>query len=390
MFPQFNIHSIPLLILVLQGLIFAVLLLHRFFQKRQIADLLIASLLILMAYHRTTYTIGFMGWYDTFQNTKINYFLLSMDLAMGPLVYLYIRSAVKPKVHFAKKDWLHFLPVFIFILYRLVILIHDSGQPDWDSGYEGEWHRDIHLPYVVPFHRLLEYTSILLYMAFSVQLFVQYQRKIRQYFSNTYKLELNWLQAFLALYIFLFVYGTLTDMIDGFVTELHYAHVWWVHFFDAIAMVFVGMKAWFTDLARLHQLTFDIPVSEEERSASSLKDYSKEKEMLIRIMKEEKPYLKSDYNLKELAIAAGKSINEISEVINTGFGCNFNEFINRYRVEEMQKRLTDPQYDHISILAIAFDSGFNSKATFNRIFKQFTGTSPSQFKKSQQRSQERL
>jgi AraC-like DNA-binding protein/glucose uptake protein GlcU len=382
-FPQFNIHSTPLLILVLQGLIFAGFLFYRFAKKKQIADLLVASLLVIMAYHRTAYTIGFMGWYDTFQNTKINYFLVSLDLAMGPMIYLYLRSMLKPKIRFGKKDWLHFVPVVVFILYRLVVLLHDAGQPDWAIGYEGEWQRDIHLPYVMPFHRLLEYSSALLYLAFSVQLLVQYREKIRQYFSNTYRVELRWLQVFLSLYIFLFVYGTLTDIVDAFIVELHYVNVWWVHFFYAIAMVFVGMKAWFTNLQKLHELTFDMPVNEEALlpPATPSQDYEKEKQVLIRVMEEHQPYLNNNYTLRELAETVGLSLNEVSEIINAGFGCNFNEFINRYRVEEMKKRLLDPRNDHLSILAIAFDSGFNSKATFNRIFKQFTGTSPSQFKK---------
>jgi AraC-like DNA-binding protein len=383
LFPQFNIHSTPLSLLVLQGLIFAVLLFVRYQKEKRSADLLIALLLVIVAYHRTAYTIGFMGWYDTFQNTKINYFLFSLELASGPLIYLYVRSVLKAPFVLSRRDWLHFVPVGVFFVYRLFLLIHDAGQESWAVGYEGDWQRDIHMAYVAPFVRGLEYSSLLLYLAFSIQLFVQYRRKIRQFFSNTYQLELRWIQLFLGVYCFLFVYDSVTDMLDAFVVELNYVHQWWVHFFYAIAIVYVGIKAYFTDLQGLHELTFEIKEPHEVEPSVPRQNYERQKQHLTKVMENQQLYLQPDHNLKELAQAAGMGANEVSEVINAGFGCNFNEFVNRYRVEEMKKRLLDSAYDHLSIMAIAFDSGFNSKATFNRIFKQYTGQSPSQFKKEQ-------
>ena len=64
---------------------------------------------------------------------------------------------------------------------------------------------------------------------------------------------------------------------------------------------------------------------------------------------------------------------------------NFNELINTYRIQAVKERLIDPGYSHLSILGIAFESGFNSKATFNRAFKQFTQQTPSEFLKSKKK-----
>lgn len=380
MFPQFNIHSTPLLILVLQGLIFAGLLLLRYLREKKVSDLLMALILLLMVYHRTTYTIGFMGWYDTFKNTKINYFIFSLGLAAGPLIYLYIRTVLVAPFKFRKVDWWHFLPVGLFIVYRLVILAHDAGQSDWNVGYEGEWQRNFHLVYVSPIMHQLQYSSVLLYLAFSIQLFFQYRQKVRQFFSNTYKLELSWIQIFLAIYSFLFIYGAMTDLVDALIVELSYAHKWWVHLFSAIAVVFFGVKAYFTDISRLHELTFEVGEVASGNTPKNSKSYTKQKEKLSHFMETEKAYLQSEFNLKQLAEGIKSSIHDTSDIINSGFGVNFNEFVNQYRVEEVKARLLDPENDHLSILAIAFDSGFNSKASFNRIFKQITGQSPSQFK----------
>ena len=94
MFPDFNRWSLPLLILALQGLIFVVLLFIRYFKRRNISDLFLALILLLTSYSQTCYTIGFMGWYDAFRTTKVNYFLINIGIALAPLIYLYVKSQI--------------------------------------------------------------------------------------------------------------------------------------------------------------------------------------------------------------------------------------------------------------------------------------------------------
>ena len=70
---------------------------------------------------------------------------------------------------------------------------------------------------------------------------------------------------------------------------------------------------------------------------------------------------------------------ELSEAINSGVGKNFNDFVNSYRVKEVEQMLQDGKQEQLSLLGIALECGFNSKATFNRVFKKMTGQSPSQY-----------
>jgi AraC-like DNA-binding protein len=74
------------------------------------------------------------------------------------------------------------------------------------------------------------------------------------------------------------------------------------------------------------------------------------------------------------------SPKNISITLNNELNKSFHDFINEYRVEEAKKRLRDQQYDRLTILAIAMDSGFNSKSSFNRIFMKTTGMSPKEYK----------
>jgi AraC-like DNA-binding protein len=102
-------------------------------------------------------------------------------------------------------------------------------------------------------------------------------------------------------------------------------------------------------------------------------------EPLLHIMKEEKPYL--DPELSIIALSAKLNIHphKLSKLINSQLHQNFFDFINRYRVEEFKTLAFNSDYEHYSILAIAFEAGFNSKASFNRIFKNITGNTPSQY-----------
>jgi len=106
------------------------------------------------------------------------------------------------------------------------------------------------------------------------------------------------------------------------------------------------------------------------------------KSQLTQFMLVQKPYLDSDLNLVKLADLFGTSTHKLSYIINTGFNLNFFNFINKHRVEEAKLLLLSPKIDQYSILGVAYDSGFNSKTSFNTTFKKFTTQTPSEFKNS--------
>jgi AraC-like DNA-binding protein len=100
---------------------------------------------------------------------------------------------------------------------------------------------------------------------------------------------------------------------------------------------------------------------------------------LIQLIDSEKLFLDSRLSIKTVADKLGISVNHLSQVINQQSGKNFFKFINEYRVEEAKKLLLDQSNQKYTILAIAYDCGFNSKSSFNTIFKQYTGKTPSDY-----------
>jgi AraC-like DNA-binding protein len=102
------------------------------------------------------------------------------------------------------------------------------------------------------------------------------------------------------------------------------------------------------------------------------------REKLLTLMQNEQPWLEPELTLTELAHRLHTNPAVLSKVINAGCGQNFNDFVNTYRVAEARRKLADPRFAHYSLVGVALESGFNSKSTFNRVFKKLTGQAPSE------------
>ena len=111
----------------------------------------------------------------------------------------------------------------------------------------------------------------------------------------------------------------------------------------------------------------------------SIKEQAKHIQKLV---EQEEYFLQSDLSLSSLAEAIQYSPNVLSRIINNGLEKNFSDFVNEFRVERMKKLLHSDQYDHFTTEGIAYECGFNSRATAIRTFKKFTKMSPNQFRKS--------
>ena len=97
-------------------------------------------------------------------------------------------------------------------------------------------------------------------------------------------------------------------------------------------------------------------------------------------MSNQQIYQDPELNMSKLATITKLSKGYLSQIINQKEGKNFFDFVNSYRIKEVQERFSNPAYEHFSIMAIALDAGFKSKSTFNSVFKKMTGVTPSQYR----------
>lgn len=126
----------------------------------------------------------------------------------------------------------------------------------------------------------------------------------------------------------------------------------------------------------------DENIISSDDSTTILKHYKKEASQMQEIMKTKKPYLEATLTIHDLARLAEMPPHQLSKVINKEFHSNFFEFINNYRIEEFKQKAFKPEYKNLTILGIALECGFNSKSSFNRIFKETTGLTPGDFIKN--------
>jgi AraC-like DNA-binding protein len=104
---------------------------------------------------------------------------------------------------------------------------------------------------------------------------------------------------------------------------------------------------------------------------------------LFWIMEQEKIYLSSELTIQDVAEKLNTNKQYISEILNRSFHKNFYDYVNDYRIEEFKKLISQPGSDRMNILGLAYEAGFNAKATFNAVFKKKTGLTPSQFIRQQ-------
>lgn len=129
----------------------------------------------------------------------------------------------------------------------------------------------------------------------------------------------------------------------------------------------------------------EVPQKEEEKGTSNILDNQQIatlKKELILYFEEEESYLNPQLSLKFVADVLGLNTNKMSYLINQAFHTNFNDFVNSYRLNHFKSIALNPKNAHLTILGLAYDSGFNSKSVFNTYFKKAESTTPSQWVKS--------
>ena len=132
---------------------------------------------------------------------------------------------------------------------------------------------------------------------------------------------------------------------------------------------------------------YDIPSGVQKykyaKSGLTSDQFLEYKQRLDQIMQIQQAFLRSDLTLPKLARAVDCSVNHLSQVINSGFGMSFFDYLNRYRIEHARELLEKLDGQSSAILNIAFKVGFKSDSTFYAAFKKYVGQTPAQYRRTQ-------
>lgn len=301
----------------------------------------------------------------------------------GPLLLLYAKWMTTEHPRFDPRYLWHFAPFFIFLIASLVFIDERVMK-----GTDGFLVNDRFIPFRIVYAATF-FISITAYSITTFAVIRRHQLRLKQLVSySTGKLTLRWLLGlsitFYAGYVLMFIFGGI-DIMTDFMP------------FDPYEISFIGLTlltflfgvfgfnqpAIFEELVRYTE--DDLPGIENQnaikyqRSGLKKKDVRRYVEMINQHMSQEKPYLDRELTIYDLSTQLKIPRHILSEVINEHMGKNFYNLVNDYRVEEVKKRLENPEFKQLTILAIAYDSGFNSKSSFNTIFKEKTGFTPSEY-----------
>lgn len=396
---QFNIYSSLLLVFFVHILVYAFMLWRRGVLQGSVADKLLGSFLLVAALFVIPWMTGFAGWYNT-ENPVYREILFYTPfvhgLFIGPLIYLYVKSITNFHIKFNRKDWLHFIPGGLYLLWCLVVVIIDklvvghyylmNGVTDPDFAGWYEWVQKI---------------SILIYLILAIQYYRQYRRFAFYEFSFVETAGFNWLRNFLIAFGIITLLPLLQDVLQlfPFFANLDYKGAWYYFFSFAIVVYYIAINGYNAVSIPLRRLLFEpellvqyqsprllpAPVKTEEASFEVIETKEEDtlvaqwKEKVNEFVQQQKIYEEPELTLSDLAKKLSTNTSLLSRVVNQGFGLSFNDYINQYRVNAVIGKLKEGEQRKQTLLGIAFDCGFNSKATFNRAFKKLTGVSPKEW-----------
>ena len=364
----FNPRSIIVFVCILQGAIFTALLISRYFKHKKTSDLWLAALLILLCSTLVTPFIGFANVYD--RNQWLTYFPFTIFYSYGVCIWFYVVYLTNSTRKFSRKELLFFIPSAIYVAFRLILFAQNLE-------FKNRFGDNYYVPLIDPFVFVTETIWNVAFLYFAIKHYRKYRAWLNENFSDTEKIKFDWLRNFLYVFTFVFVLSAIFDFTNNFVVKLSYIQ----YFYFELVLAFVTYYLAVAGYLRSKTIELDFtPKTEETEAKKSLlpeKELGKLKAKLQNLMEVEKVYLEPNLTLTDLARRIGVNSTVLSYAINNGFDKNFNDFVNEYRISEVKEKLKNA--DDSTLLGIAFDSGFNSKATFNRAFKKFTGVSPKEY-----------
>ncbi len=300
----------------------------------------------------------------------------------GPLLYLYISSLTIENFKIRPVFLLHLLPFLLVCVHRSTIHpvpISSSNNLTVNPNYI--YNKIYYSLFIL---------SIFAYWFWSLKLIFNHRKNIPFNFSNyTSKNTLSWLIFVLTIFLVLF----LADFSMSFMNKVLGMNVPRFPILSlnltlfTYIMVLFGINQSVLFKTKIHVKGLDTlktENSEEIKNGHPLMDKKQLEELseiILKYLECSKPYLNPDYSLQMMADDLKISRQKLSYLINSGQHKNFYKFINEFRVKEVKHKLNDPAYKHYTVLAIGLDCGFNSKTSFNRIFKEETGLTPSEFKR---------
>jgi len=295
---------------------------------------------------------------------------LPLILTFSPLLYLYCQALLEPRFAWKRIHLVHFAPAILWAAWRGVQFLFISSAPEAS---------------VAPAAWLASYWPDLLWVSQTIVYLILIRRLLRRHagssageLSDIDSVRLIWIRALSI------AFGSLCALIGFFLAGtalgLKFIRPSNTILYVSVTLI-VYIWGWF-GLRQPEVFSASASEGEERTTEPASPDAAENLKRLLKVMDERSPHLAPGLTLHDLARASGLPAYQLTDLLNRDLGQSFYEFVNRRRIEEAKRKLADPAFDKIKILAIALDCGFASKSAFNRVFREMTGLTPSAFRRS--------
>lgn len=296
---------------------------------------------------------------------------LVIIMPIGPLTYFYVKKILNPSFTFEASNRKHFYPVLldffpnfltIFFVIGGFLGVISLNQLSSLGSFIETYNQYVDIP---------RWLSLFMYAIFTFRMILNHKT------DNSNLVFKKWAKQFtLGFIIFsiIWFFHLVPYLIPSLSNSLLKIVGWYPIYIPLIVLVYwLGINGYIISFKANKKISKSSIISDNDVQAT-LKSLKK-------IMEEDKQYLNPSLKLKDVVVQTKIPQKTISTVLNQHLQTSFNDYVNGYRVEEFKERLLSDNSENFTILGIAFECGFNSQATFQRVFKASTNYSPSEFKK---------
>jgi AraC-like DNA-binding protein len=302
-------------------------------------------------------------------------FSSAFPLLYGPLLFLYTESLIYKAFDISKRAILHFLPFGVLFAISTISYEIQPVSVKLKMLHEMNGHHISRYFYAAALLMIIHFS---VYAFSSLSLIKRYREAALNRFSTIREINLNWLSSTIIFFLVLFALSLINNVFE--INSL--SKLYPVTLLAIILLLFYFVNRFiFKALNNSEYLSW---MEEEEAPVKSgindLPDKTDELNDLTAYMQAHKPYLNPDLTVEMLAKAMRITPKDLSRLINVHLEQNFFDFVNRYRISEAQHLLINSPDKKITVLEVLYQSGFNSKSSFNTLFKKYTGLTPTDFK----------
>ncbi len=362
-------------------------------KRIQISDTVLAAWLFLVSIQLFTSLLSITNEKYIYSGLFISKLI---PFTYGPFIFIYAKMLILEKPVFRIRYWFHFAPFIIATIVFFLFPYETANKEEIRNSFLGGEILPIHKIYSV-----LIMISILIYGISILYLLKKHEQKVYNYFSyDSHKTNLRWLKTIVLIFALTYLLA-IAARLSNFVLNIHnpvfqpaiFPVIGLTIFAYTISFFGFNQEAVFVSesFMRLMQRKDRLKAANQEekkahhkyeRSGLKEEDANKYISQILQYMEDEKPYIDGNFTIENLSKLLNIPRYYLTQVLNEKLHKNFYTFINEYRVEEVKARIIDDKNQNYTLLAVAFDSGFNSKSSFNTIFKKFTGYTPSQYRKA--------